>query len=398
MEAYLLEVLNLFGRWFHMIVGIAWIGASFYFVWLDDHLLPAKDPDDVTKGVSGEVWSLHGGGFYHAQKYGGTPAKMPETLHWFKWEAYTTWLSGMFMLALIYWLKAEIYTIDASVAELSKTTAISIGIATIVLGWFIYDLLCKSALGKDDKKLGIALFIFVSLVAIILCQLFSGRSAYIHFGAMLGTIMAANVFFVIMPGQRKLVAAVNADSKPDLSSAIQAKQRSVHNTYFTLPVLFVMISNHYAMTFGHAYNWLILIGVSIAGAFIRVYFVARHKNNASLLTLLFATVILIAVIFVMAPAPSKTKITVDVAYKDIKNIITSRCTPCHSAIPTQAGFATAPAGILFDTDEQVHSMATLIHQQAFTSKAMPIGNLTGMTDQERELINAWVKNGATKEE
>jgi len=255
-----------------MIVGIAWIGASFYFVWLDNHLQPVAEQADTDKGVGGEIWSVHGGGFYHAQKYQVAPPELPPTLHWFKWEAYSTWLSGMFLLCLMYWYSAEIYLIDSNVADLSKPVAILIGAACIVIGWFAYDKLCHSKIGDNERAMAAIMFVVLSIVAWGLCQLFSGRGAYMHFGAMLGTIMVANVFFVIIPGQKDLVTAKQEGRMPDPIHGIRGKQRSVHNTYFTLPVLFVMISNHYAMTHAHEYNWLILIAISLAGALIRVFF------------------------------------------------------------------------------------------------------------------------------
>ena len=301
MEAYIVEWLNLLGRWVHMIVGIAWIGASFYFVWLDNHLHPPKKQEDADKGVGGELWAVHGGGFYHAQKYTVSPPALPDTLHWFKWEAYTTWISGMFMLILIYWYSAEIYLIDPEVAELSKPVAILLGAAFLGLGWVVYDLLCKSPLGKDEKKLSAAIFVYVVVAAFLMCHLFSGRGAFIHFGAMLGTIMVANVFFVIMRGQRAMVDAVRAGRTPDSAPGLKAKQRSVHNTYFTLPVLFTMISNHYATTFGSTYNWLVLIAISLAGALIRVYFVQRHFGKPSTTPLWVAGALLLGVITALKP-------------------------------------------------------------------------------------------------
>ena len=261
-------------RWLHVIAGIAWIGSSFYFIWLDGHLAPPRDPGDDEKGVGGEVWSVHGGGFYHAQKYKVAPQRLPERLHWFKWEAYTTWLSGIFLTGLIYWYGASVYLVDPSVAELSTVAATGIAVAFIVVGWFVYDLLCKSPLASDARVFAGVLLVLCTLLAWGLCQLFSGRAAYIHFGAVLGTIMAANVFFVIIPGQKQMVAAAERGESPDPAHGIRGKQRSVHNTYFTLPVVFVMTSNHYAMAFGHEYNWLILTGIALAGALIRVYFVA----------------------------------------------------------------------------------------------------------------------------
>ncbi|MGK0270745.1 MAG: putative membrane protein [Cocleimonas sp.] len=396
MEGYILDWLNLLGRWVHMITGIAWIGASFYFIWLDNHLEPVKDPVDDEKGVSGELWALHGGGIYHAQKYKLAPGKLPETLHWFKWEAYTTWITGMFMMALIYWYGADLYLIDPSVADLSKPVAILIGIGTIIIGWLVYDFMCKSALGNDDKKLAIALFIFVAVVAFVLTQLFSGRGAFMHYGAMLGTIMVGNVFFTIMPGQRALLACAEAGTPVDPEHGRKAKQRSVHNTYFTLPVLFVMISNHYAMTYGHWLNWLILIGISISGALVRIYFVQRHFGRNKPLYLVIAATIILAVSFIMAPNTSNTVASTGETKEQLTaqavSIVKARCASCHTAKPTQAGFAAAPKGMMYDTEQQIVSQALMIHQQAVVSKAMPLANLTQITEEERATLDRWFKS------
>lgn len=304
MEAYVVEWLNLLGRWVHMITGVAWIGTSFYFVWLDNHLQAPKASADAERGVGGEIWSVHGGGFYHAQKYKVAPPELPDTLHWFKWEAYSTWLSGIFLMALIYWYGAELYLIDPNVAELSKPVAIVMGMGALIVGWVVYDVLCKSQLGQNDVVLGAVMFGLLTVAAWGLCQVFSGRGAYIHFDAMLGTIMVANVFFVIIPGQRDLVTAKEEDRDPNPIHGVRGKQRSVHNTYFTLPVLFVMTSNHYAMTYNHDYNWLILIAISLAGALIRVYFVARHFGNPSLAPAGVAVLLLAGVVVAIAPKPS----------------------------------------------------------------------------------------------
>lgn len=397
MEAYLFEILNLFGRWLHMIVGIAWIGASFYFVWLDNHLLPPRNQSDADQGVGGEVWSVHGGGMYHAQKYLSAPPQMPQQLHWFKWEAYSTFLSGLFLLILIYWYGAELYTIDPQVMELSKASAIGIGVGTLVIGWLIYDLLCRSGIGNNDKWMGLAILILISLTAFGLSQVFSGRATFIHFGATLGTIMVANVFFVIIPGQKKMIASIEAGQSPDPIHGIRGKQRSVHNTYFTLPVLFVMISNHYALSYNHAWNWLILIGLSLAGALIRVYFVARHKGNASPLILIIAGVLLAAMIIAGTPKPLTDSPQGKTAgFAEIRQIIFTRCVSCHAQIPSQAGFASAPSGVLLDTDEQIQARALLIHQQVVVAKAMPLGNLTGMTQAERDKVSSWFAAGAAQ--
>ena len=388
MEAYIVDWLNLLARWLHFITGIAWIGASFYFIWLDNHLETPRDPGDTRVGVGGEVWSVHGGGFYHAQKYKVAPPFIPETLHWFKWEAYSTWLSGMFLLALVYWYGAQVYLIDPSVAELSPAAAVGLAAGILVIGWVIYDLLCKSPLGSNERVFAAVLFALVGILAWGLCQLFSGRGAYIHFGAVLGTIMVANVFFVIIPGQKRMVAAAERGEAPDAADGIRAKQRSVHNTYFTLPVLFVMTSNHYAMTYNHEYNWAILIAISLAGALIRIYFVARHSGKASPLPLIVAGLLLAGVAALIAPRASAAAGGA-VAFEEVQSVVMHRCTTCHSAQPTHPAFPAAPGGVVLDTGEQILAEAQRIHQQTVLTRVMPIGNLTSITEDERALIDRW---------
>ena len=398
MEAYLIDWLNLLVRWLHFITGIAWIGSSFYFIWLDNHLEAPRQEDDADKGVGGEVWSVHGGGFYHAQKYKVAPAELPETLHWFKWEAYTTWLSGMFLLILVYWYSAEVYLIDPAVAELSALAAVGIAAAFIAGGWIVYDLLCRSKLGQNEKAFSLVLFVLVSLLAWSLCQLFSGRGAYIHFGVVLGTIMVANVFFVIIPGQKQMVAAAANGEVPDPAPGIRAKQRSVHNTYFTLPVLFVMTSNHFAMTYANDFNWLVLIAISLAGALIRIYFVGRHKGDASLLPIVIAVILLLAVSFMIAPKSTLASAHNDTSFADVRRIVNERCTTCHSAKPTHPAFPAAPGGVELDTDAQIVAEALRIHQQTVVTKVMPIGNVTDINDDEREMIDQWYQSGAAGEQ
>ena len=401
MEGFVVEWLSLLGRWVHLVTGIAWIGASFYFVWLDNSLEAPKQAADVERGVGGEIWSVHGGGFYHAQKYTVAPPKLPETLHWFKWEAYTTWITGMFLIALLYWYQAEIYLIDPSVMAMSKPVAVLLGILTLVIGWIVYDQLCKSPLGAQERKLSAAMLVFVSIAAIVLCMIFSGRGAYLHFGAMLGTIMVANVYFVIMPGQRDLVAAKAEGRAPDPMHGIRAKQRSVHNTYFTLPVLFVMISNHYAMTWGHKYNWLILIALSVAGAAIRVYFVQRHKGKASPIPLVVAAVLIMGTAAAIVPKSNTSAVdsTASAAevFAKVHEVMEARCISCHAKSPTQPGFSAPPKGVVLESDEDLVRQAQLIHQQVVVTKAMPIGNLTQITDEERALIDQWFQAGAKSE-
>jgi uncharacterized membrane protein len=399
--AYLLDWLSLLGRWLHLIAGIAWIGASFYFIWLDNHLVPPTDPDLAPKGVGGELWAVHGGGFYNSHKYQLAPGVLPPVLHWFYWEAYTTFLSGFFLLCLLYYGQAEAYLIDPSVAALSKPMAIAIGVAALPVGWLIYDRLCRTALGRSSTALGVTLAILLTLAAWILCHLFSGRGAYMEFGAMLGTIMVANVFFVIIPGQRELVRAKLAGSQPDPRHAIAGKLRSTHNTYFTLPVLFVMISNHYAMTFGARDNWLVLIAICAAGVCIRLYFVARHKahernGRTSPLFAIAGALTLAGVAFALTPVRSTGGGTHPVnGFGHIQAIVARRCVPCHSENPTQPGFTAAPNGILLDTPEHMLPHTTQMLEQIRT-RAMPIGNVTGLTEQERAELLAWIESGAQR--
>jgi uncharacterized membrane protein len=387
-DAYIVDWLSLLVRWLHVITGIAWIGSSFYFIWLDDHLESPREPADTNKGVGGELWSVHGGGFYHAQKYKLAPRRLPEHLHWFKWEAYTTWISGIFLTALVYWYGAEVYLIDRSVADLAPPIAVGVAISFIIGGWFIYDLLCKSPLARDTRIFAGTLLFLSALLAWGLCELFGGRGAYIHFGAVLGTIMVANVFFVIIPGQKKMVAAAARGEAPDPVHGLRGKQRSVHNTYFTLPVLFVMTSNHYSMVYGHRYNWLILTGIALAGALIRIYFVERHKGRASLAPVAAAVLILAAIFFGIAPRPQVSS-SDEVEFEQVRNVINARCRSCHSSEPVHPAFPAAPLGVVLDTDAQIVAEALRIHQQTVVTRVMPIGNLTSMTDDEREIIDRW---------
>jgi uncharacterized membrane protein len=387
MDAYLVDWLNLLLRWLHFVAGVAWIGSSFYFIWLDGHLQSPADPGDDAKGVGGEVWSVHGGGIYHAQKYRVAPSKLPNELHWFKWEAYTTWASGIFLLALVYWHGAQVYLLPGDGA-LSVPAAIGIAIAYIIGGWFIYDVLCRSPLARDARVFAGVLLLLTSVLAWSLCELYSGRGAYIHFGAVLGTIMVANVFFIIIPGQKQMLAAVERGESPDPEPGIRAKQRSVHNTYFTLPVLFVMTSNHYALAYGHEYNWLILVGISLAGALIRVYFVARHTGTASPLPLVLAALLLAGIALAVAPRQAAEE-PADTSLAQARSVIDARCTTCHSSEPTHPAVAAAPLGVMFDTDEQIIASAERIHHQTVVTRVMPIGNLTAMTEEERQIIAAW---------
>jgi uncharacterized membrane protein len=400
MEAFLLnygvEWLNLLVRWLHLIVGIAWIGASFYFVWLDNSIRPPKPGSDLEKhGVSGELWAVHGGGFYNPQKYLVAPKQLPAELHWFKWEAYSTWLSGFAMLIIVYYFNASAMMIDKSVADLTAWQAIGVSLATLVVGWTVYDLLCRSPLGQRDGLLGIVVFVLIVLAAYVLSRLLSGRAAYIHVGAMIGTIMVANVLMVIIPGQRKMVEAMRVGRSPDPVYGMRGKQRSVHNNYFTLPVLFTMISNHYAMTYNHAYNWLVLAAIMAAGVLIRHFFNLRHKGRIAWSYPAAGVALLLLVAIAIAPRPAaRTQASGAVDFNRVQAVVTQRCTTCHSDRPTQPGFASAPAGVMLHSPELIRRHAERIYRQTVQLKAMPIGNLTNMTDEERALIGSWYEAGA----
>lgn len=421
MDAHLTEWLNLSIRWIHMIVGVAWIGASFYFVWLENNLNRANPRE----GLSGDLWAIHGGGIYHLEKYKLAPPQMPENLHWFKWEAYTTWLSGVALLMVVYYLNPSLYLI-APGSELSPAAAIAIGFGSLIVGWFVYDLLCDSPLGKTPAQLGLVLFVLVIAACWGYSQVFSGRAAYIHTGALIGTIMVGNVFRIIMPAQRALVAAIEQNRTPDPVLPAKGLLRSRHNNYFTLPVLFIMISNHFPSTYGSEYNWLILAALGALSVLARHYFNTRHNSNRFAWALPAAALGMICLAYVTAPnrqpaAPNLAATTPEqasqaaqqqpqqaveqpaaaasdgVAFAEVSNVIHERCTVCHSAQPTSPLFSAAPAGVMFDTPQQMRQQAAKIHAQTVASQIMPLGNITQMTPEERQLIGQWIAQGAHTE-
>jgi uncharacterized membrane protein len=393
MEAYVLDWLNLLVRWLHLIAGIAWIGASFYFVMLDSSLQPPARAEDGKRGVFGELWAVHGGGFYVSQKFLAGPKGEPlsENLHWSKWEAYTTWLSGMGLLALIYWLGADTYLIDRNVMALSSPAAIAISIATLAGGWLVYDGLCRALEGRENLLAALVL-LFVLAAAWGLYHVFSARAAYIHVGAMIGTIMVANVFFHIIPGQKRMVTDIRAGRAPDPRPGIVGKQRSVHNTYFTLPVLFIMISNHYPMTYSHPQGWIVLGVIMLAGVLLRQFFVLRHRGQTRWWLPAAGVALLAGVAVALAPRPVDPS-GAKVAFAQVQVVMKERCLQCHAEQPTQPGFAQPPKGVVLETAAQMAVNAAKV-AETVGNRYMPIGNLTQMTDDERALIATWFAQGA----
>ena len=388
MDPYANEWLDLLVRWLHVVAAIAWIGSSFYFIALDNHLRPPKDEADADAGVGGESWEIHGGGFYQVQKYTLAPKTLPEPLHWFKWEAYTTWLSGFALLIVLYYVNADTYLIDKSVADLEPWEAIAISVGLLVAAWLMYDGLCRVI--PNDLIIGAALLVLVTLAAWGVSHLFSGRAEYIQIGAMLGTIMAANVFFVIIPAHWDLIRAKEAGREPNAAAALEAKRRSVHNNYLTLPVVFTMISNHFPITYGHSYSWLILICLLVIGAWMRHFFNVRHTGRTAWWVPVTAAAGIAAVAVAIRPGGSTGGTAVP--FTRAQAIVQERCVPCHSAHPTKVN--SAPMGLVFDTPRQIASQARLIEQVAVNTKVMPLGNQTGMTQAERDTLGAWIRQGA----
>ena len=392
MEAYASEWLQLLIRWIHLITGIAWIGSSFYFVFLDNSLLPPKRQEEGAAGVGGELWAVHGGGFYHVQKYKVAPATLPAPLHWFKWEAYSTWLSGFALYAVMYYLHADVYMIDRNVADISPAIAIGISLASLIAGWLFYDQLCVRLGLEREWIIAIALVAFLTLAAWGLAHVYSGRAMYLQIGAMLGTLMAANVLFVIVPSQRKLVEAKERGTPPDPLYGQRGKQRSVHNNYFTLPVLFIMISNHYPMTFGHRHAWLVLLVILLLAAYVRQFFNLRHKGRT--VWAIPVTAALGALALAVVIAPSRPHAAAGYTFAEVQRIVVDRCVSCHAQRPRHDGFAVAPKGLLLETPAQIVANAHKINEQTVLTRAMPIGNLTQMTDAERATLAAWIAAGA----
>jgi len=396
MDTYLLDWANLLLRWLHVIVAIAWIGSSFYFVFLDSSLTPPEDEQLKKDGVSGELWALHGGGFYHPVKFKAAPPKLPEHLHWFYWESYSTWLSGFALFLVSYLWSPSVYLIDPRIMEWSPAGAIAAALAFLVVFWLAYDAICRT-LGQTkngDAKVGALVLVLVCIAAYAATQMFAGRAAFLLMGAMLATSMSANVFFWIIPGQRTMVADMKAGRPVDPIHGIRGKQRSVHNTYFTLPVLFAMLSNHYSFTYAHPQNWLVLIGMMFAGAAIRQFFVMRHgyklgRNPHPWKYAAVGVVVLLALIVWLKPAPVAPAAAAPAAvgYAQLQPVVAQRCVMCH-------GEALQSKGVRLDSAEELKKNAQMVYQQVVVSKLMPMNNATGITDDERALFAQWFKAGA----
>lgn len=389
--------LQLAVRWFHLVAGIAWIGSSFYFVWQDDSLEPAPDDPDAHR-LAGQVWMVHGGGFYHVRKFRLAPDRLPGHLHWFKWEAYATWASGTALIALVYWLGATSYLLPAG-SPLSPLQGVGAGVLSIIGSWIVYDRLCRSPLGRDDRLLALAVVGLIALLSWALSQLFTGRAMFLHVGAALATIMVANVAMVIIPNQRRMVAAMVRGETPLADWARAGKQRSVHNTYFTLPVLFAMISNHYPVTYSSHWNWLVFLGIAAVGAAVRRVFVLRHTgaHRPWMLPAAAAAFLVLAAVATPGrrPATVETAAGTDPApFPVVQAIVTARCVACHAARPTMPGFEEPPQGVLLETPQQIVDRATLIEKMAVSTDAMPLGNATGMTVEERTILGRWIDGGA----
>lgn len=393
MAADIVPWIELALRWLHVVTGIAWIGASFYFNWLDGHI---RKVEGGNPRVAGELWAVHGGGFYHNQKYLVTPEQLPPHLHWFKYEAYFTWISGFLLLAVIYYLGADIFLIDKSKLALDAPEAIGISLAFLAGGWLVYDGLCRSPLGKDGIVFGTTWFLILVASAYALTHIFSDRAAYLHVGAIVGTAMVANVFFVIIPNQKKVVASMLAGETPDARLGLQAKQRSLHNNYMTLPVLLIMISNHYPMLYGSSIGWLVLAALSVSGIMIRHVFNLRHKGELNWLLAFGAVLVFVATMFITISVQhgGGTAPAASVPYATARAIVDKHCVMCHSAHPTHAGIGAPPMGLDFSNDATVKLNASRILLQAVTTKAMPLGNETGMSDAERATLGAWLRQGA----
>ncbi|MFL3649419.1 MAG: urate hydroxylase PuuD [Oceanospirillaceae bacterium] len=397
MEAHLFEWFNLALRWVHVIVGIAWIGASFYFVWLENNL----DRQVKNQDIAGELWAIHGGGIYHLQKYNLAPATMPEHLHWFKWEAYSSWITGVLLLSTVYYLNAATYLLLPG-SSISPMLGVAIGLGSLLMGWWVYDLLCKSPLKHQPLLLGVVLMLFLVGLSWGFSQFMTGRAAYLHVGAVIGTMMVGNVFFIIMPAQRNLVGAIEAGTEPDPALPKNGLLRSRHNNYLTLPVIFIMVSGHFPSTYGHEWNWAILLGLSIISVAVRHYFNTRHNSQRFVWALPAAVLALLVMAYVTAPSYPSAKTSsassaaaeTSVSALQAQAIVAKHCVSCHSAKPSHVAFSAAPGGVMFDSIEAIKRYKDQIYLQTVANHIMPLGNSTGMTQDERDQLGRWIADGA----
>lgn len=384
-------------RWAHVVMAIGWIGSSFYFVALDLGLVQRPG---LPKGVHGEEWQVHGGGFYHIQKYLVAPESLPEHLTWFKWESYLTWLSGFALLAIVYYAGADLYLIDPNVLDVSPLVAILISLASIGLGWILYDALCRSRLGRSDTGLMVVLYVILVAMSWGYTQLFTGRAAFLHLGAFTATIMSANVFLIIIPNQKIVVADLKAGREPDPKLGAQAKQRSLHNNYLTLPVIFLMLSNHYPLAFATRFNWVIASLIFIIGVLIRHYFNTRHARKGNPHWTWAVSTILFVIIAWLSTAPeiltgerrvslAEERFIASAHFPAVRDTVLGRCSMCHAAEPGYAGIHLPPKGVMLETEAEIAAHAREIYLQAGLSHAMPPGNLSHMTEEERRLLVTW---------
>ena len=389
--AYAGDWLHLIVRWLHVTAAIAWVGASFYFIALDQSLRPPRREGAEADGVGGEAWEIHGGGFYRVEKYRIAPRTLPAPLAWFKWEAYTTWLTGFALMVLLYYVDPSQYLIDPNRPHFQGWELVTASLAIIIFGWLAYDLLARSI--ANERTLTVAIIVLTVVIAALSGYLFSPRGAFIQVGATLGTWMAANVFFVIIPGQRALVAATAAGTALDPGPGIRGKQRSVHNNYLTLPVLFAMISQHFPFTYGHDNSWVVLLAFMALGALVRHAFNLRHQGRDIRRTLAVVVAGGVVLIVALAPQPQAAGLTA-ADFPAVQQVFQARCVTCHSSHPTNPGFSVAPKGVMFDTQAEIVANAQRAYEQVVVTKAMPLGNVTGITDAERDLIGRWVRSGA----
>ena len=392
LESHLMEWLNIVIRLLHITFGIAWIGASFYFVFLENAL---NRTENVRDELAGNLWAVHGGGFYYLEKYKVAPKVIPKHLHWFKYEAYFTWLSGFCLLFVVYYFNASAFLIDKNVLDISAAQGILIGVSSFAVGWVIYDRMCKSSLIKNQLWFSIVGFVILIAFAWFYCHVFNSRAAYIHFGAMIGSLMVANVFFVIIPGQKEMVRCAKLGIPLDPSLGKNALARSLHNNYFTLPVLFVMVSNHFPSTFGYEYPWLILAIISLGAAGVKHYLNLKEQKQLNVWILPVSVVILLAACFISAPSTNPYECKKEVTFAEVNEIIQKRCVQCHSATPTDDVNTVAPNGVKYDTPKEIYDKRDLIMQRVVITKTMPQNNKTNITEEERNMIRCWIEQGAS---